>query len=210
MKSKFINFRWLVSVSVFAAIMSGAMYKEKAPDCLYSYDHNSTKFTWTAYKFTEKVGVSGTFDEVKVAPPAAASSQLLSIKGIAFVIPVESLNSGKPDRDRKIIQNFFYKLGGSKEIRGQVLSVDEGAKTALLEITLGAKKHQVTAAVVEESGELVLSATLELGQWSALDALKVLNQACFEEHKGEDGISKLWPDVSIRIQTKPVAQCPGG
>lgn len=195
-------------LAIFFATLLGANCKEKVQDCTYAYDHNSTEFTWTAFKFTEKVGVSGTFDLVKVAPPAGASSRPLSIKGLAFVIPVEGLNSGKPDRDQKIIKNFFHNLGGSNEIRGEVVSMDAATNEALIEIKLGEKKHRLVAKYEEnKQGELIVSATMELSEWGALDALKTLNQACFEEHKGKDGISKLWPDVAIKIKTTPVAEC---
>ena len=192
----------------WVGLSTGWMCKEKVKNCVYTYDHSSTEFSWTAFKFTEKMGVSGTFDQVKVAPSSGGASAMLSIQGLAFVIPVEGLNSGKPDRDQKIIKNFFQNLGNKQEIRGQVLSVDAGANTALIEINLGDKKHQLEAMIEEGAeGELLLTGTMELGNWGALDALKTLNQACFEEHKGKDGISKLWPDVMIKIKTTPIAEC---
>ena len=190
------------------ALTAGAC-KEKTPEtCTYEYSHDTTEFTWTAYKFTEKLGVSGTFDEIKTAPPAPASSLYGSIDGLTFVIPVAGLNTGKPDRDQKIIGQFFHRLGPGREIRGIVTGIDAGANIASIEITLGSQTRTVSAPLeVLDEGSIEVTAQMNLADWQALDALKNLNKACYEEHKGEDGISKLWPDVSLKIVTRPVAVC---
>ena len=48
------------------------------------------------------------------------------------------------------------------------------------------------------SGQLVeLEGKLNLEDWNAQSALESLSKACFDLHKGEDGISKTWSEVGL-------------
>ena len=48
------------------------------------------------------------------------------------------------------------------------------------------------------SGQLVeLEGKLNLDDWNAQSALESLSKACFDLHKGADGVSKTWNDVGI-------------
>ena len=46
-----------------------------------------------------------------------------------------------------------------------------------------------------------LTATMNLDDWSAQQAVASINLACKELHKGKDGVSKTWSEVGIDITT---------
>ena len=41
------------------------------------------------------------------------------------------------------------------------------------------------------------SGMLNLNEWNALKALASINKACFNLHKGLDGVSKTWREIKI-------------
>ena len=47
---------------------------------------------------------------------------------------------------------------------------------------------------------VIISLSLDLTKWDGQEAVKELNKECYELHIGNDGISKLWPDVSVNIK----------
>ncbi len=47
---------------------------------------------------------------------------------------------------------------------------------------------------------IFIDATINLTDWKGDEAINALNKVCYDLHKGADGISKLWPDVSVNIK----------
>ena len=43
------------------------------------------------------------------------------------------------------------------------------------------------------------NATMKLSQWQTELAVKAINEACYELHKGPDGISMIWDEVDLNI-----------
>ena len=56
-------------------------------------------------------------------------------------------------------------------------------------------------------GSLILSGSISTDQFMADEALASLNKACFDLHKGADGVSKTWPDVEISVRAKFEKDC---
>ena len=82
--------------------------------CAYSYDHSASEFIWTAYKYNQKTGVKGTFDDISVSGLEGNGSVADLFSGAEITIATESVNSGDPDRDPKIVEHFFGKLEGGE------------------------------------------------------------------------------------------------
>lgn len=174
--------------------------------CRYSYQHDSTSVKWTAYKFTEKVGVSGSFDEMEVTGTLAEEMTLVNVFGSAgFKIPVSSTNSLVPDRDMKIKEHFFGTMNATDSISGRVVSItEEGAQ---VEITMNAQTRSVDMDVIINGSELKLESVIQLGDWDALASVDALNKICHDLHIGADGVSKLWPEVKLEIRTVLAENC---
>ena len=47
-----------------------------------------------------------------------------------------------------------------------------------------------------------MTTVLHTPDWNADAGLAALNNECEELHKGEDGISKLWPDVNVTVVSR--------
>jgi len=66
------------------------------------------KVNWTAYKFTERAGVSGVFDEIIIKDKMYGTSIKDILHSLKFEIPVTSINSNNPERDQKLVNSFFW------------------------------------------------------------------------------------------------------
>ena len=46
-----------------------------------------------------------------------------------------------------------------------------------------------------------MKATLDVNAWNARAAIASLNKVCEELHKGADGVSKTWDEVTLNIRS---------
>ena len=173
--------------------------------CSYSYIADSTSLKWTAYKFTKKTVVSGTFDNITVNNTKSAESPMEVLIGADFSISTASVNSGNPERDPKIVFFFFKKLVGTETITGKINSVNDGE--AVVSITLNERTVDVVGKVTIEEDRVNLDVSIDITDFEGLDAIASLNEVCSAQHTEEDGESKLWPDVSITVSTVLKKEC---
>jgi len=173
--------------------------------CVYQHINESLDFKWTAYKFTEKTGVPGTFNEITVTAAEDASSLEDMLKSVAFSINTGSVNSNEPIRDAKIAQFFFGTMANTTEITGGIKSIDGSKATISLSI------NELTLDIpgtIEINGDTInLSATVDFKKFGGEEAIAMLNQVCSEKHTGEDGKSVFWDVVDINVQTLYKKSC---
>ncbi len=176
------------------------------PECwVYQTTPEAITVRWTAFKTTEKVAVGGTFDSIEFHLPQTESSSLAELfKGARATIYTTSVNSGDTGRDRRIAQFFFGIMQIPDRIEGQVQSWDEGAQKATIAITMNGITQPVAFTYQYQNDTLTATATLDLPQWKAEESVQSLNKACYDLHKGPDGISKLWEEVDVQIQAAVV------
>lgn len=169
----------------------------------YRYVSDSTYVGFVAYKFTEKAGVPGWFEnfEAEGVPTEISSAEDL-IKNLRFSIPVSSLETGIADRNQKIRQHFFDTID-TDLISGEVLSAENGKAKVLL--TLNNLSKETTLDYAMEGNTFHLRGTIDVEIWDALSGIDALNKACDILHKGADGVSKLWSTVDLDIRTVLVA-----
>lgn len=165
----------------------------------YAYDNGQTSVNWTAYKFTEKVGVSGVFEDVEITGTQEGSTPEEVFTNAEFTIPVSSINSNNEGRDHKIQEFFFGKLENSAEMTGKMVSFnDDGSATFTL--SLNGMDQEVTGKYEVSDNVMALKSDIDVSAWGAESGIASLNKVCDELHKGEDGKSVLWPDVTISIR----------
>lgn len=169
--------------------------------CTYSYNDNEVTASWTAFKFTEKAGVGGKFDSVIVSTSGEVDAPEKILGGLSFKIPVTSTNTNNPDRDKKIIDSFFGSMTNTEMISGTVKSMKGNgeAGTAMVELMMNDSVYMQEVAYEIEGAQVTLSGTVDVSNWGGNEAILALNKVCEDLHKGEDGISKLWPTVDISI-----------
>ena len=175
----------------------------------YEYQRAFTKLTWTAYKTTAKVGVSGSFDEFNVNPGVSYGTVTALLDQLEFSIPVSTTNSQNEERDGKIAATFFGSMMNTENITGKFTSVagNDTSGSIRIDISMNDIAYEVDGAYAVEGNKVTINTSIHLGDWKAEPSVSALNKVCDDLHKGEDGISKLWPEVDIVIETslKPVS-----
>jgi hypothetical protein len=180
--------------------------KDKPSEQMYSYTIDTTGIyvEWTAYKFTDKVGVPGTFDKISFDNKNASGSIESLLNKSQLSIQTASVNSNNTIRDPKI-NTFFFKTFNTPEIRGTILSAKKGEGVVKLYMNRISNETPFTYSI--ENDTIQLFTNLDLGYWNGEEAVTSLNTECYDLHKGSDGISKLWPDVDVFIKL-PVRKTP--
>ncbi len=206
----------LASMLTFTACGGGAEKKtteeQKSPaeqNCVYSYDPTATGVNWTAYKFTEAVGVNGKFDQIEVMGTQEGKTGSDVIAQASFSIPVSSINTANPDRDKKIQEFFFGSLESSEKITGKVMKLESNGETgkATLEFTLNNMTQPLELDMQMSGDTLKLDGILNVDNWNAQSGIANLNKECKDLHTGADGKSVLWPEVKISIHTVLKKNC---
>jgi len=168
---------------------------------IYEYQRAFTQLKWTAYKTSAKLPVGGSFSSFEVATGSPQGSVADLLTGLTFRIDVSSSNSGEEERDGKIAQHFYAKMLNTSKIIGEITTVegDANAGKANITIELNEVSHEVEGTYTIDNKTLTLETTLDLNNWKAEEAIANLNSVCNDLHTGEDGISKLWPDVQVTV-----------
>ena len=163
----------------------------------YSVDTSGVKVLWTAYKFTDKIGVSGTFDSVLCFSDTNAPSIEALLKSSKISISTNSVNSYNAIRDPKLRQTFF-KSFNTDTIKGQIMEVEETKGLLALQMNSITNLTNYTYNYINDT--LTISTHLDLTKWNGKTAIDTLNKECYDLHIGSDGISKLWPDVDVKFK----------
>jgi len=161
------------------------------------------KVNWTAYKFTERAGVSGVFDEIIIKDKMYGTSIKDILHSLKFEIPVTSINSNNPERDQKLVNSFFGTLNNTPALKGFINSINGNNKQGTCKVSLQmndmTKPLDMEYHLVDDQ-YYVLKGIIDLASWDAQNAVDELNKVCKDLHIGKDGVSKLWPDVKVVIQ----------
>jgi polyisoprenoid-binding protein YceI len=188
----------LYSLVLTFSILTVACKKDvkKNETAQFSIEPKTVTVKWTGYKTTSKIPVNGEFKELQVSNIKEASTAVEAMNGIVFSIPVSSIFSGDEERDGKLKQLLFGVMNTTVSLTGTLNLNDDGTGNVNLSMNGVSKEVPITYVV---SGQLVeLKGTLDLiNDFKAESALESLSKACFELHKGPDGVSKTWSEVAI-------------
>ena len=150
---------------------------------------------WIAYKTTDKVAVKGNFDSIKITNSKKAATVEEALNGILFSIPVSSIFSNEATRDSKLKQFFFGAMKNTEFISG---TFDINEKDSFVNITMNGISKTIPIELIIDGQTASFSNTLNLNDWDLGNAITSLNNACFDLHKGPDGVSKTWDEVEIK------------
>jgi len=149
---------------------------------------------WTGFKTTEKIAVSGTFDAVQVLDAKEGKTAEEILQGAKVRVPVASIDSGLEDRDSKLKMILFGAMANTSDIYG-VINFKNGKTYITFTLNNVSKEYEVTSKV--DKNIFTINTTVNLADFNANAAVEALNKACFDLHKGADGISKTWSEVEI-------------
>lgn len=189
---------------VFLGLISCSKEKgEKAAaakkDGNYTFVADSTKLTWTAFKFTERIGVSGTFTNIEITGTKEANTPFGVFENAAFTISSKTVDTNNPDRDGKLVTYFFNKLKSSEAITGSVTSIN-GDGSGEMKLSLNGKEKAVPFTLSQSGNAVLLESEIDLEKFLAHAAIESINTACKVLHTSADGVSKLWPDIKLRLR----------
>jgi len=183
-------------------------------NCTYSVQPAFTTVKWTAYKTTARVGVGGSFTDLSITPGKDDGTLNEIMTGLSFALDIASTSTKDTSRDRKIRQYFFGTMAGwlpaeERHISGTINSVQgsDTAGIAKILLSMNDMENEVDGKYHLEGNKLILEASILVDDWGAAPSIDSLNAVCQDLHKGEDGISKLWPDVDVRIESVLKKNC---
>jgi polyisoprenoid-binding protein YceI len=156
--------------------------------------NDSTKVKWTAFKTTDKVAVGGSFTQIELKDVKTGNSPEEVLEGVAFSIPVSSLFTDNADRDSKLKTIFFGTLKNTELLAG-VLNFRDGK--CMMSLSMNDVTKQVPLEYTFENNLFSMKTTLNLNDFGGSTALAAINKACYDLHKGPDGVSKTWETVDI-------------
>lgn len=170
----------------------------------YGINVDSVKVHWTAFKTTKRIGVSGTFDSISVKCENNSGTIEDILKSANIHINTAFVNSNNAIRDPKIVKFFFGNFTFPNEIVASVDSLIDNKVS--INLKMNGMEKSVLANYVIENNVLNIYTTLMIPDWNAEASLNALNKECEDLHKDEDGISKLWPEVEVKITCPLVSQ----
>lgn len=173
--------------------------------CVYSYNSEQSVLEWTAFKFTEKTPVKGTFNEISIEGMDNSKDPKKMIESLKFSISTASVETQNEERNGKIAKLFFGTIGTDK-ITGKVKSLSDNGK-ATVQIEMNKMKQDVLGDYTLEDGKFTFNATIDVMKWNAGGAITALNTACKDLHTGADGKSKLWSEVDLSFSTELLSDC---
>ncbi|TNE55591.1 MAG: YceI family protein [Bacteroidetes bacterium] len=178
--------------------------QEQEEVCSYSYDQANTKFEWTAYKTSDKVGVKGSFQDIEVESEANEDAKKV-IESLHFKMTTAKVSSGNEDRDMKISKHFFETIN-TPTISGQVKSVNDDG-TAVISVTMNGVTKDVQGTYEMHANDFAFTASIDVSDWNAIPGIEALNKICKDLHTGADGVSKLWSEVGLSFSTSLISDC---
>lgn len=128
---------------------------------------------------------------------------------IKFTIFTNSTNTTNPERDKKIVNSFFGAMLNTDLIIGQVSGVEgdnEKGKCNFF-VTINDVEKEITMDYIVADNVVKLVGELDLNNWNGTEAITSLNKVCNDLHKGKDGVSVLWPNVSLEISVALTKRC---
>ena len=175
----------------------------EATSSSFAYQRAFTKITWTAYKTTTKIGVSGTFKDFEVSTQVESGSVTELLNGLNANIAVTSVFSDNEERDGKLKSIFFGSMAETEAIVVDFKSVNgtDTAGTINVTVAMNGVSKELAGNYTVENNKVIITSSLDLGDWDASSSVDALNEACDDLHKGEDGVSKLWPTVDVTIES---------
>lgn len=163
---------------------------------------------WTAFKFTERVGVSGTFSDVTTTDAKKGTSVPACLEKMNFKVNTSSIDSNSEERDGKVQKFFFGTMKGGDSIEGQFGTFNGDGNSGIYQVNLVLNKYRnaVDFEYTVDDKEIVLKGKINLADFDAQKSVDSINKKCEVLHKGSDGISKLWPDVDVEVHIPYVSK----
>ena len=201
---------------IFGILILSAQAQAKS--CIYVSVSNSAKMEWTAFKTTQKVAVKGTFKDLQLVKPNNKKEGHQSLEewmeNHSFSINVKTVDTQNAARDKTLYEHFFSLMKTSLDylpgdifMTGKIKKVDRKKSELIALLGVNGQKHEVPFKYSYTNETLEITGTTDLLKLGLEKAHASLHKACFELHKGEDGVSKTWTEVELKGQVQIKEVC---
>lgn len=171
--------------------------EEEKSSAAFSLKTAKNDINFTAYKTTEKVPVKGVFTKIEVLKGGEGNSVKEAMNGVEFKIPVSGIETKDNSRNYKIQKFFFGVMENTINLTGK-LSLNDDTKGSA-EFTMNGVTEKLPFEYTIEGNIFTMKTVMDIEKWNARNAVESLNVACKELHKGADGVSKTWSEVTINV-----------
>ena len=179
-------------------------------ECTYALEKQGVQAEWTAFKFTSKAPVKGTFADTTLEGPQTARTLTALAEGLSMKIVGKSVKTGNPGRDATVAGFFFSFMKDGGNISGKATRVEgnDSAGTVHIDITMNGQTRDVPFAYkIGKDGSVAATASIDILDFRMQPAFDQIHKACEEQHTGDDGISKTWTQVDLSLTGRFTSSC---
>ena len=178
---------------------------EATKEGLYSFDSNKAKIIWNGFKTTDRIQVTGQFDQFDSSRDMKQFNSLEDlIDGLDFSISTSSSASGDPVRDLNLKDYFFKLLTSNFKLSGYLARPNGGVIPVTFNTLLGSKTVELNYSF--ENSVVRIEGLIDIGMdLGGVIAYESIHQKCEQLHTGGDGVSKTWSEVEVLIKV-PIIQ----
>ncbi len=176
--------------------------KEKLQTTQWVLNEDASSIHWTGYKTTGKIPVKGVFKTFKIIGVKPAKDLKTMLQHAQAEITIASIFSNNEDRDKKLIGKLFGNMTDTDKIHGRIEKLASDGLSATLNVNMNAHEKLVPVQIKidENAGQISLNGKIDLlKDFQADQALNQFHKACFDKHKGADGVSKTWSEVGFKV-----------
>ena len=197
--------KYLIGAFVIAVSLSGTAHADSTTtgSCQYSFNPAQAHLTWTAYKTTAKLPVSGEFKNFVFRGPFTGTDVPTLLNSLNVDVALDSVSTGNAFRDGNLVDGFF-KAVLSFNAHGRIAHATSDSFDLALRLNSRSIYVPMTYEINDSSG-FQAKGTLNMADFALGDALSKLDGSCHDYHAGADGISKVWMGVDLTV-TVPVTK----
>ena len=176
-----------------------------------TYEIKSAKPEWTAYKFTNKAPVGGTFNSYTLSETQSATALTKAFDGLSIEIDASSVESNNPQRNTTITEQYFAKFAPQHTLKANVVSSkgDNTKGTMNINIEMNGVSKTLPFSYTYESTKGVLEAksVMDMMDFNLKGPFDSIHEACKTLHTGPDGVAKTWTEVALQVTAEVIETC---
>ncbi|WP_324171400.1 hypothetical protein [Sulfurimonas sp.] len=186
------SIKTLTISTLLIASLSSSIY---AKEC-FNADNIDVK--WTSFKTLAKVGVSGTFNDVKLTTPRNANSLKTLLKDAQIAISFKNIDAKSAVKNENILKYFVANLE-TQNITGKITGVNQ--KELFVEFQLNKTTKIIPMKYLVKDNQVIASGVIDGMDFGMKKALFVLNKNVAGH------LNKGWFDIPISFSMNLSKQC---
>ncbi len=184
-------------LSLFFTLFSFQV-QSQGKNCLYSFDLAKSLVQGTGYKFTNKTGVTATFEGVELNSNKSQKNKKDLLKDLIVSVDLLSIDSENALRDMNMRETLFANILGDSKVTVAVEKVTD--KKIETKVTLNQKSQTVVFDYKMTDFGIEAKGLFDALKYSLGDQIAALKKRCGSLHTGDDGKSVTWTDFKLEVK----------